>query len=65
LVCGRAAFVLARGFQLLECSVPSQVLSEPDGRIRVSFMNQAPGPAALVIKPNPARRPATRRSRAP
>jgi hypothetical protein len=49
----RAAFVLPAGFQLLECSVPSQVLSEPDGRIRVSFMNQAPGPAALVIKAKP------------
>jgi len=33
--------------------VPSQVLSEADGRIRVSFMNQAPGSAALVIKAKP------------
>jgi len=49
----RAAFVLPAGFQLLECSVPSQVLSEADGRIRVSFMNQTPGPAALVIKAKP------------
>ena len=49
----RAAFVLPAGFQLVECNVPSQVLSEADGRIRVSFMNQAPGPAALVIKARP------------
>jgi hypothetical protein len=49
----RAAFVLPAGYQLLECSVPSQVLSEPDGRIRVTFMNQAPGPAALTIKAKP------------
>ena len=49
----RAAFVLPAGFQLLECSVPSQVLSEPDGRVRVSFMNQTPGAATLVIKAKP------------
>jgi len=49
----RAAFVLPAGFQLIECNVPSQVLSEPDGRIRVSFMNQAPGAAALVIRARP------------
>ena len=49
----RAAFVLPAGYQLVECSVASQVLSEPDGRIRVSFMNQAPGPAVLVIKARP------------
>jgi hypothetical protein len=49
----RAAFVLPAGFQLTECNVPSQVLSEADGRIRVSFMNQAPGSAALVIKAKP------------
>jgi hypothetical protein len=45
-----AAFVLPAGYRLLTCNVPSQVLSEPDGRIRVSFMHQAPGPAALVMR---------------
>jgi hypothetical protein len=44
------AFVLPAGYRLSECNVPSQVLSEADGRIRVSFMHQAPGPAALVLK---------------
>ena len=34
-------------------SVPSQVLPEPDGRIRVSFMHQGPGEAALVMKAKP------------
>jgi hypothetical protein len=48
-----AAFVLPTGYRLLECNVPSQVLSEPDGRVRVSFMHQAPGAAALVIKAAP------------
>jgi hypothetical protein len=45
-----AAFVLPAGYRVVECNVPSQVLPEPDGRIRVSFMHQAPGPAALVLK---------------
>ena len=48
-----AAFVLPAGYRLLACSVPSQVLSEPDGRIRVSFMHQAPGAAALVMRAAP------------
>jgi hypothetical protein len=46
----RNAVVLPAGYQLIACNVPSQVLAEPDGRIRVSFMHQAPGAAALVIK---------------
>ena len=49
----RAAFVLPAGYQLTECNVPSQVLADTDGRIRLSFMNQAPGAAALVIKARP------------
>src|SRR5262249_44368758 len=49
----RAAFVLPAGYRLTECSVPSQVLADTAGRIRISFMNQAPGPAALVIKARP------------
>lgn len=46
----RNTVVLPAGYQLTECNVPSQVLSEPDGRIRISFLHQAPGPAALVMK---------------
>jgi hypothetical protein len=49
----RNAIVLPAGYQLLDCNVPSQVLAQPDGRIRVSFMHQAPGAAALVIKAKP------------
>ena len=48
-----AAIVLPTGYQLTECNVPSQVLAEPDGRIRISFMHQAPGPAGLVLKAKP------------
>jgi hypothetical protein len=49
----RDAVVLPAGYQLTDCNVPSQVLSEPDGRIRISFMHQAPGPAALILKAKP------------
>jgi len=49
----RNAIVLPSGYQLLDCNVPSQVLAQADGRIRVSFMHQAPGAAALVIKAKP------------
>jgi len=49
----RNAVVLPAGYQLTDCNVPSQVLSEPDGRIRISFMHQRPGPAALVLKAKP------------
>jgi len=48
-----SAIVLPAGYQLTECNVPSQVLPDPDGRIRVSFMNQAPGAAALILKAKP------------
>lgn len=49
----RAAILLPAGFQLIECNVPAQVLADADGRIRVSFMHQAPGSAALVLKAKP------------
>ncbi len=49
----RDAVVLPAGYQLTDCNVPSQVTSEPDGRIRISFMHQAPGPAALIVKAKP------------
>ena len=46
----RDAVVLPAGYQVTDCNVPSQVTSEPDGRIRISFMHQAPGAAALIVK---------------
>ena len=48
-----AAVVLPPGYQLTECNVPSQLLADSDGRIRVSFMHQAPGAAALILKAKP------------
>jgi hypothetical protein len=49
----RNVVVLPAGYQLTECNVPSQVLSLPDGRVQISFMHQAPGEAALVLKARP------------
>jgi len=49
----RDSVVLPAGYQLTDCNVPSQVTSEPDGRIRVSFMHQAPSAAALIVKAKP------------
>jgi hypothetical protein len=46
----RATFVLPAGYQLTDCNVPSQVLSDAGGRVRVSFMHQGPGPVALLLK---------------
>ena len=48
-----AAILLPAGYQLTECNVAAQVLADPDGRIRVSFMNQAPGATPLVLKAKP------------
>src|SRR4051812_39837656 len=48
-----AAILLPAGYQLTECNVPSQVLADPDSRLRVSFMHQAPGAAALILKAKP------------
>jgi hypothetical protein len=51
----RNAVVLPAGYELVACNVPAQVLSEPDGRIVVSFINTFPGEAAVVIKGRPLR----------
>lgn len=62
----RNSIVLPPGYRLTDCSLPSQVLSELDGRIGISFMHQAPGEAALIVKARPgasgaARPPTTAR----
>jgi hypothetical protein len=49
----RNKIVLPAGYQLIACNVPSQVLSEPDGRVSVSFMNGSAGEAALIVKAKP------------
>ena len=46
----RNAVVLPAGYEVVSVNVPSQVLPEPDGRTRVSFMHTGPEPAPLVIE---------------
>lgn len=46
----RNAVVLPAGYELIGCNVPSQVLAEPDGRILISFINDGPDAASLVVK---------------
>jgi hypothetical protein len=46
----RNAVLLPRGYELLSCNIPSQVIEEPDGRIAISFMNAYPGQAPLVLR---------------
>lgn len=38
----RNSVVLPAGYELLSCNYPSQVQTEADGRIKVSFMNRGP-----------------------
>ena len=56
----RNAVVLPAGYELVACNVPSQIRTEGDGRIAVSFLNTYPVEAPLVVKarPLPARSPA-------
>ena len=49
----RNSVVLPAGYELVASNVPSQVLTEPDGRIAVSFMNAGPSEANLVIRARP------------
>ncbi len=46
----RNSIVLPKGYELTECNIPSQVLREADGRIRISFMNVSPDPASVVVR---------------
>jgi hypothetical protein len=46
----RNKVVLPAGYALVTCNVPSQVLTEPDGRIAVSFMNATAAEAPLILR---------------
>jgi hypothetical protein len=49
----RNAVVLPKGYALVSCSIPVQVIEENDGRIAISFMNIYPGEAPLIVKARP------------
>jgi hypothetical protein len=46
----RNSVVLPAGYELVSCNVPSQVLTELDGRISVSFMNGSGMAAPLIVR---------------
>ncbi len=47
------AVVLPVGYELVSCNYPSQVLSEADGRLAVSFINIGPAEVPFVVKARP------------
>lgn len=51
----RNAVVLPAGYELVASNFPSQVLEERDGRIGVSFWNNTPSAAPLVLRAVPRR----------
>lgn len=46
----RNKVVLPAGYELVASNVPSQILTEPDGRISVSFLNAGSGEAPLILR---------------
>jgi hypothetical protein len=46
----RNAVVLPAGYELIGVNYPSQVLTEPDGRVLISFINPGPDPVSLVVR---------------
>jgi hypothetical protein len=60
----RNSVVLPAGYELVGCNYPSQIRSEADGRIRVSFMNPGPGAINYRVEARklPGRKPEAARS---
>lgn len=46
----RNAIVLPLGFELMSSNFPSQILQESDGRLKVSFWNNTPSEAPVLIR---------------
>lgn len=49
----RNAVVLPKGYELESCNYPSQILEEADGRIAISFWNNTPAEAPLILRARP------------
>ena len=58
----RNSVVLPPGYEVVACNVPSQVLTQSDGRIAISFMNGSGAEALLVVKAKLASRLPTKPS---
>ena len=46
----RNKVVLPPGYEVVGLNVPSQILTQPDGRVAISFMNAGAGEAPLVVR---------------
>jgi hypothetical protein len=46
----RNAIVLPAGYELIGCNYPSQIVTNAEGRIKVSFMHPGPEAVPLVLK---------------
>ncbi len=57
----RNAVVLPAGYRLERLNVPSQLHTEPDGRVALTFMNPGPAAAPLVVRAVPGLAPFTPR----
>jgi len=56
---GRNSVVLPPGHEIVSCSVATQVMREPDGRLKLAFMNPGSGgPLEVLIQ---ARKPVTKK----
>jgi hypothetical protein len=55
----RNAVVLPLGYRLISCNVPSQVMTTPDGRVMITFLNTSAAAAPLVIRATPGLAPFT------
>jgi len=46
----RNSIVLPKGYELIACNYPSQMMMEADGRIKISFVNRGPEAVPLRIE---------------
>jgi len=58
----RNAVVLPKGYELISCNFPSQILQQADGRVAISFWNDTPSEAALTLRAKPVRNLASGKS---
>jgi hypothetical protein len=58
----RNAIVMPAGYEVLACTVPAQILTQPDGRSRVSLMHTGPEalPVTIEARRSAAARPGSR-----
>jgi hypothetical protein len=49
----RNTVVLPAGYELIGCDFPSEVLTQPDGRVAISFVNAGSTEAPLILRAKP------------